>query len=359
MYQFAMLQVPSAVVSILAFLVSVGLLILVHEWGHYFMAKRGGVPVEEFSLGMGPVVARLGQRGETTFNLRALPIGGFVRMSGMELDDDAEGGYNSKPMWTRAKIISAGVIVNLIFGFLLMVVLGVTAGLPKEDESKVSVGQVAAGSAAEKAGLRQRDRILMADGKPVVNPVALTTLIRGRAGTAIPMVVERAGQQVRVIAIPKAEKDGVKTIGRLGFIVSNDYVWQRRSLVESITVGADRSWSLATGIVRMVFSKMMFTKGQVGGPIAIAQQAGDHAEKGLPYFVLFVAMLSINLGVLNLLPIPVLDGGHMLLLLVESVRRKKLPAKTALVVQGLGLALLLSFFFYATVSDVLRTIHKG
>lgn len=358
MIEFASVQVPGFVITLAAFLLSVGVLIIVHEWGHYIMAKRGGVPVEEFSIGWGPVIARMGVREETTFNLRAIPIGGFVRMTGMEPGDDTEGGYNSKPMFTRAKIISAGVIVNILFGFLLFVVLGLSVGLPREDAAIVNVGQVSRGSAAEQAGLKEGDRILTVNGKAVSDPTVLTDSIRAHAGQRIVLTVSRQGQNLRLVAVPVAERSGGTVIGRLGFIVSPDAIWERHGLLDSISAGGRRTWAMAHGIVKVIFRTDTWRHGQVGGPIAIAKEAGGTAEKGPRYFALFVAMLSINLGVLNLLPIPALDGGHILLLLVEAVRGKRLPARTALVVQGLGFALLLVFIGYATVIDLMR-LHQS
>ncbi|HEY3414579.1 MAG TPA: M50 family metallopeptidase [Armatimonadota bacterium] len=343
----------------LAFLFAVGVLIVAHEWGHYVMAKRGGVPVEEFSVGFGPVVRCLGHSRETTFNLRALPVGGFVRMAGMEPGDDAPDGYNTKPMWTRSKIIVAGVVVNLILGFLIFVVLGVTVGLPSENRATVSVGPVGRGSAAERAGLREGDRFTAVNGAPVTDRPMLTDVIRSSAGKTVTLTLLRQGQTLTLSAVPTAVDEGGTKIGRLGFEVLSDPLWEPQTLVSSVTGGATRTWTMATGIIRMVFSKAMFTRGQVGGPIAIAQAAGQTARHGARDFAFFIAILSINLGVLNVLPIPALDGGHLLLLGVEAVRRRKLQANTAMWIQGIGFALLLLFIFFATGGDLLRILHKG
>lgn len=357
-----MFHVPSFITQAVAFLFSIGVLIVMHEWGHYIMAKRGGVPVEEFSIGFGPLLCCLGHRNETTFNLRAIPVGGYVRMTGMEPGDETEGGYNSKPVWTRVKIISAGVVINLLAGFLIFVVLGVTLGLPKDDRAIVSAGDVPQKSAAERAGLRKGDVILSADGILATNSTKLTTVIRSHAGTKLELKVNRAGKEITLAAVPKAEVEDGKLIGRLGFtLVSTPLAdkWQRQSLGSSVVIGAVRTGEMAKEIVTNVLSKRIFARGQVGGPIAIAQVAGGQAERGARYLLLFIAMLSINLGVLNILPIPALDGGHMLLLGVESIRGKKLAAKTALVVQVVGFAFLLSFIGYVSFWDVLRTFHKG
>jgi regulator of sigma E protease len=354
-----MFHLPSFVTQAVAFLFSIGVLIVMHEWGHYIMAKRGGVPVEEFSIGFGPILCCMGHRGETTFNLRAIPVGGYVRMTGMEPGDDADGGYNTKPVWTRVKIICAGVAINLAVGFLIVVLLGITVGLPREDMARISAGDVTRGSAAEQAGLRKGDVILSVDGTPATDPFKVTTLIRSHAGKKLAISVQRAGTPLALTAIPKAELDGGKMVGRLGFAVITDRVWERRSLASSLVLGVENTWQTVAGIVHLIRSGAILARGQVGGPIAIAQMAGAEAERGAKDLLLFIATLSINLGVLNILPIPALDGGHMLLLGVESIRRRKLAARTAMVVQVVGFAFLVSFICYVSFWDILRTWHKG
>lgn len=343
----------------LAFFFAVGVLIVAHEWGHYVMAKRGGVPVEEFSVGFGPVIRCLGHSRETTFNLRALPVGGFVRMTGMEPGDETPNGYNTKPMWTRSKIIVAGVVVNLIFGFLLFVVVGVTVGLPSDDKATVSVGPVAAQSAAERAGMREGDRITAVNGTTLTDRSALTDAIRTSAGKTVKLTLFRQGQVLTVSAVPVAFNDQGKMIGRLGFEVVSDPVWEHQTLASSVTGGVERTWLMAKGIVTNVFNGNIFHRDQIGGPILIAQTAGRTARHGARDFAFFLGVLSVNLGVLNVLPIPALDGGHLLLLGVEAVRRRKLQANTAMWIQGVGFALLLLFIFYATGGDLLRIFHKG
>lgn len=354
-----MIHVPTFVTQAVAFLFSIGILIVLHEWGHYIMAKRGGVPVEEFSIGFGPLLRCLGHSGETTFNLRALPIGGYVRMTGSEPGDETEGGYNTKPVWMRAKIISAGVVINLLVGFLIFVIMGVTVGLPSKDMVRITAGDIQSGSAAERAGLHKGDVILAVNGSPASDPVAVTTTIRNNAGKKLVLSVQRAGTVLAITAIPKPEQDGGKIIGRLGFIVVPDSLWVRQSLVSSVVTGARSTSEMAAGIIRMVFRGAIFKRNGVGGPIAIAQAAGGEAERGARYLIWFIATLSINLGVLNILPIPALDGGHMLLLGVEGIRGRKLAANTALAVQVVGFAFLLSFICYVSFWDVLRTFHKG
>jgi regulator of sigma E protease len=351
--------IPGIAVKIVAFLFLLGVLVIIHEWGHYIMSKRGGVPVEEFSIGFGPVIAKLFQQGETTFNLRALPLGGFVRTVGMEPGDETPGGYNVQPIWTRVKIISAGALINLFFGFLIFVGLGMTAGLPSERSAIVGVGQVMSGSAAEKAGMKAGDTILSINGQPVNDPEALTKTIQANPGKAVQMEMKRDGTNVPLTAVPEAVKEDGKTVGRLGFAVRAQNLWVRHGFVESIVVGGQRSYDMAAGILKSLGTKTVWTKRQLGGPILIAQATGDMVDQGLKYYLWFMGMFSINLGVLNLLPLPVLDGGHLVLLAIEAVRKRKPSEKFVMAFQGIGVVVLGLFFIFIMASDVLRLFGKG
>lgn len=350
---------PGLVVKIVAFLVLLGVLVIIHEWGHYIMSKRGGVPVEEFAIGFGPVVKKLFQSGETTFNLRAFPLGGFVRTAGMEPGDETPGGYNTKPVWTRAKIIAAGAIINLIFGFLIFVGLGMTTGLPLEDVATVKVNTVMPGSAAEKAGLAKGDILVSLNGAAIKNPEKLTKTIQDNAGKPVLLVVTRNGQPVSITATPAPVDEGGKRVGRLGFSMEADSVWVRHGFVGSVVTGGKRSYQLAAGILDALGSKATWTKRELGGPILIAQATASYVDQGLKYYLWFMAIFSINLGVLNLLPLPVLDGGHLVLLGIEAVRKRKPSEQFVIAFQSVGMVVLAAFFLFIMASDVLRLLGKG
>ncbi|HEY3268679.1 MAG TPA: M50 family metallopeptidase [Armatimonadota bacterium] len=363
--------IPEFAVSVVAFVFLIGVLVIIHEYGHYIMAKRGGVRVDEFSIGFGPLLWHMCDREETAFNLRALPIGGYVRMAGMEPGEGevegeeplsaAEAGrlYNSKSVGVRASIISAGAIINLIFGFLLIVALGLTYGLPDDSRTLVSVSSVKPGTAAARAGILKGDRILEVNGKPVNGPDALHDAISSSVGKPVELGIERSAAKVRVSVVPDTIKVGSESRGQLGILMGPDYVWVRQGLGSSIKTGAERSYSLAAGILKTLVRRETWAKRELGGPVAIAQEAGGTARKGLNYYLLFMAVFSINLGVLNLLPLPVLDGGHLVLLAVEGVRRKKLPANLVIAYQSVGVAILAVFFIFIMYSDLQRMFGKG
>lgn len=336
--------------SVVAFVIVIGVLVVIHEWGHYIMSKRAGVPVEEFAIGFGPVLAKLGRRAETVFTLRAFPVGGFVRTVGMEPGDETPGGYNMQPLWNRAKIISAGAIINLIFGFLVVVALGLTYGIP----SGVGVHEVQAGSPAEAAGLKAGDAFVSINGTPVNEPTDLQKVIQANPGTPVQLLLRRDGGEVALTAIPKAVEQGGKTVGQLGFQMSNEQVWLRYGVVGSIEMGWKRSVKMVTDILHNLFSSTVWRERQLGGPILIAQAAGGFAQMGLQYFLWFMALLSINLGVLNLLPMPVLDGGHLVLLGIEAVRRRRPSPGFVMAFQGVGMAILFLFFVFIMASDIAR-----
>jgi regulator of sigma E protease len=350
---------PGLALKTVAFLFLLGVLVIIHEYGHYIMSKRGGEPVEELSIGFGPVVAKLFQQGETTFNLRALPLGGFVRTAGMEPGDDTPGGYNTKPVWTRAKIIAAGALINLFFGFLIFVGLGMTAGLPSDDVAIVKVGQVNANSPAQKAGLKTGDTFVSVNGSEIKTPEALVEAIQKSPGKPISLVVTREGREVPITATPKAITEDGKTIGRLGFAPQADSVWVRHGLVGSVVAGAKRSYRLAADILDALGSRATWAKRELGGPILIAQATGAMVDQGLKYYLWFMAMFSINLGVLNLLPLPVLDGGHLVLLGIEAVRKRKPSEQFVIAFQSVGMVVLAAFFLFIMASDVMRLLGKG
>lgn len=343
-------------VKAVAFVVLIGVLVVIHEFGHYIMSKRARVPVEEFSVGFGPIIARLGRRGETVFNLRAVPLGGFVRTVGMEPGDDTPEGYNRQPLWTRAKIISAGAIINLIFGFVLFVALGLTWGLPSEEDGHVKVQEVLSGSPAERAGLQKGDTFISLNGAPVKNARTLQETIQNKPNVPVQLVVSRHGVDVTLTAVPRAETQDGKTVGLLGFKMEEEAVWQRYGLADSVRLGWQRSIGMAAGILHTLTTRAAYKDGQLGGPILIAQVAGGTAEKGLNYYLWFMAMLSINLGVLNLLPLPVLDGGHLVLLAIEGVMRRKPSPRFVLAFQSVGMAILFAFFMFVMASDIRRLI---
>lgn len=345
--------------NILAFAFVIGLLVIIHEWGHYIVSKKSGVPVEEFSIGFGKKVATLFRQGETEFTLRILPLGGFVRTVGMEPGDENPQGYNMQPVGTRAKIIVAGAAVNLIFGLLLMVVLGMTHGVPQEEEGTAAVHGVLAKSAAEQAGLQRGDQILSIGGKPVTSTLQATQEIAQYANKPMPLEILRDGKNVSITATPRAEKDGDKTVGRLGVQVGPNVHYQRVSAWRAAEVGVIRSYEMASSILTSLLSKSTWKNRELGGPVAIYGAAGETARMGWEYYAFFIAAFSINLGILNLLPLPVLDGGHLVLLGVEAIRRRRLPKETVLAYQSVGIAILFAFFMFIMWSDLDRLISRG
>jgi regulator of sigma E protease len=350
---------PGFAIKTLAFLFLLGVLVIIHEYGHYIMSKRGGVPVQEFSIGFGPVVAKLFQQGETAFNLRALPLGGFVRTVGMEPGDDAPDGYNMKPIWTRTKIIAAGALINLLFGFLLFVALGMTTGLPSEEAAIVKVGEVNAGSPAAVSGLKTGDTFISINGESIKTPERLVDVIQKNANKPLAIVVQRAGQDVPITATPKPVTDSGKTVGRLGFAPQADSLWIRHGLLGSVVAGAKRSYGMSVDILEALKTKSTWTKRELGGPIFIAKATGAMVDQGLKYYLWFMAMFSINLGVLNLLPLPVLDGGHLVLLAIEAVRKRKPSEQFVMAFQSVGMVVLAAFFIFIMASDVMRLLGKG
>jgi regulator of sigma E protease len=340
----------------LGFIFVIGILIVIHEWGHYYAAKRAGVPVEQFSIGFGPSLWKFAQREETEFHLRLLPLGGYVRITGMEPDDMVPNGYNAQSTFTRSKIISAGALVNLVFGFLLIVLIGMTFGIPRD---RAAVADVQPNTPAYAGGLRNGDIFVSVNGKMIEQASDLTDAIQNSANVALPMTVLRGEEIIALTPTPKEITVGGKKMGRLEVTIGSNPEFRRYGFVASIREGAKESANFAWGLLSNLVRKDSWANKEFGGPVAIAQVAGRQANMGLKYYLFFLAAFSINLGILNLLPLPILDGGHLVLLGVEAVRRKR-PSKTAVMAyQSVGLVLLLGFFLVITYWDFARLFGKG
>ena len=431
-----------------------GILVFVHELGHFIVAKSLGIKVLKFSLGFGPKV--VGKKyGETEYLLSAFPLGGYVKMLGEEPDeelDEAEKdrAYNYQPLWKRFSVVFSGPLFNLFFAvviFVLIFLSGVPvqkpdignvtenspaarAGLMMGDrvleingtpvlswdeieasvrqdmgrpvslkiwrggetldvsvtpekragknifgESKESwdigispliypiVGRVMNGTPAEKAGIREGDRIIDIGGTELKSGQDVTSIIHENPGRELRFKIKRDDQLIEFLISPekKTEKtpDGKeKAIGLIGISPApNDFV-RTFGPVKALSLGITRTWEISAltlvSIVKLI--QRVIPAETIGGPILIFQMAGQQASHGAMNFFSFMAVISINLGILNLLPIPVLDGGHILFLGIEALRRKPLSEKVIMASQRVGLAVLLMLMAFAFYNDIVRLI---
>lgn len=350
--------------SVLAAIAVLAILILVHELGHFLAARLQGIYVNRFSLGFGPILWKY-QGPETEYAVRAFPLGGFVGFPDDDPDSDIpENDPNllrNRPILDRAIVISAGVIANLIFAYFLLV--GQVAFIGSQElnyQPGVKVAEVSreVSAAAARAGIKAGDIILTAGGKPLeASPQAMQDLmkeIQSHPNQSIELSVQRSDRTLNIQVKPETGADGK---GRIGVQLSpNAKITQRRAQnpFEVLTIAADEyqrvTGSILQGFVQL-FSHFKETANQVSGPVAIVAIGANIAQKNTIYLLQFAALISINLAIINILPLPALDGGQLAFLLIEALRGKPVPTHIQDGVMQTGLMLLLGLGVFLIIRD--------
>lgn len=354
----------SVLYSIGSAVVGLGLLIVFHEFGHFLIAKLSGVGVVTFSVGFGPKLF-VRKKGETEYALSAFPLGGYVKMIGEDPDEevsqaDRERSFAHKSLFKRCAIVFAGPGFNLMLAVLLLMVVFVFYGVPV---MSTLVSGVEKGSPAEQAGVAKGDRIVAIDGKAVTEWEELSQTIKGSQGKPVNLEIRRGSETVKV-AVQPTKKEGRSVFGErkddwmIG--IGSQGTIEKGKPGLAIGRAFTQTWDYIK-ITLLAFYKMItgdVSPKNIGGPILIAQMAGQQAQEGVGNFLHFLAVLSINLGVLNLLPVPVLDGGHLLFFLVEAVIRKPVSVRVREMAQQVGICLLALLMVYAFYNDIVRFFEK-
>lgn len=352
-------------IYVISAVVVLGLLIFVHEFGHFLFAKLFGVGVEKFSLGFGPKV--VGKTiGETEYLLSAFPLGGYVKMIGESPDaevsqEDLDRSFMGKPPLQRIIIVAAGPVFNLLFAallFILVYMLGVPSATTR-------IGEVIAGKPAARAGLQAKDLVTSINGKPVARWDEFSSTIAGSGGAPIEIVIERDGKSLPFRVVPETN-EGKNLFGEkiyypvIGVVAAAEMVTDRYSPGKAVIKGCQQTWKIITLTIVSIgkLIERVVPLDSVGGPIMIAKMAGEQASAGGVNFLAFMALLSINLGVLNLLPVPILDGGHLFFYFCEFIFRKPVSMKVREIAQQIGLVLLISLMVLAFYNDIVRYIFK-
>jgi regulator of sigma E protease len=362
------MSIPEPVTTTLAFVVALGVLVFVHELGHFLTAKRLDVKVLRFSIGFGPVIWRR-QRGETEYALSAVPLGGYVKMLGEDADGDAPVSEADRPRafsaqapHRRAAIIFAGPATNFVFAFLVYAVINLVMGaaVPSQEPR---LGGVQPGMPAEHAGLRTNDLIRAIDGQAIASWDELSKTVRGSGGKTLHLSIDRGGENVEIDVTPE-EGDLPNIDGTPGehthlIGITPSTEWEHVGPLEGIYYAAGETALKAklvlSGLLSMVTGRVSLK--QLGGPIAIAQAAGQQARNGVWTYVLMLAFLSINLGVLNLMPVPALDGGHLALISIEGVLGRPLKPRALELAQQVGVLLLVSLMVFVFYNDIHRLMQ--
>jgi len=350
--------------AVVAAVFGLGLLIVFHEFGHFLLAKLSGVGVLTFSVGFGPKLW-VKKKGETEYALSAFPLGGYVKMVGEDPDEevpqsDIEKSFAHKSLIKRIAIVVAGPGFNLLLAVFLYTMVFAFYGVPV---MSTQISGVESGSPAEKAGLAKGDQVTAIDGKPVTDWEQLSSTIKGSGGKALNLQVRRGTDNVSLTVQPN-RKEGHNVFGErkddwiIG--ISSQPTIEKGNAGLAIVKAFSQTYDFSK-LTLQAFYKMLLgdvSPRNIGGPILIAKTAGQQAKEGVGNFLAFLAVLSINLGVLNLLPVPVLDGGHLLFFLVEAVIRKPVAVKYREMAQQVGICLLALLMVYAFYNDIVRLFEK-
>ncbi len=339
-------------------------LVTVHEFGHYLAARFFGVTVEEFGLGLPPRIVGRRWKG-TLWSLNAIPLGGFARMKDENSGGTAPDSFQTKPAYARAIILVAGIIFNFLFAALLFGFIFATYGAPT-DQVTVRVGSVTPGTPAEQAGWRPSDVFVRVDGQTINSQDDLKRVIDAAAGHPIQAELRRGGQTITTTITPRLPQDIPQGQGATGITVDSVYAVQRQPVWRAVPNGFKEMvggiGAIYSGLAHLVRGDQPGgISGNLAGPAGIAQAVGEVVQEAtIPVWVVvfqITAFISINLGIINLLPIPALDGGRLLFVIIEWVRRgKRVPPEREGLVHLIGMAVLLTIFVLVTFLDIQRII---
>ncbi|KAF0215685.1 MAG: regulator of sigma E [Geobacteraceae bacterium] len=347
--------------SVISAIVVLGVLIFVHELGHFIFAKLFGVGVEKFSLGFGTKIVGI-KRGETEYLISAFPLGGYVKMIGeggdTELSEaDKARSFMEKPPLQRIAIVAAGPLFNLLFAYVVFIIvfmIGVPAATTK-------IGEVIKDKPAARIGLKANDVVTAINGKPVSRWDEFAKVIAESGGKPIDLQVRRGNVTLPFRVVPES-RTAKNLLGEtvtspvIGVVAAGEMVTDRFGPADAFIKGSAQTWN----VIKITFLSLVklieraVSVENIGGPIMIAVMSGQQAAAGGVSFLAFMALLSVNLGVLNLLPVPILDGGHLFFYLWELVFRKPVSQKAREIAQQIGMFLLLSLMVLATYNDIAR-----
>jgi len=352
--------------TIILFIVILGVLVFVHELGHFVMAKRAGMKVEEFGFGFPPRLFGV-KRGDTIYSINWIPIGGFVKIVGEDGgDSDRDDSFNQKGFWPRFLVLIAGVTMNVVFAWLVVslamgiglpTVIGEGDDLPSQarvSEPKVTLTELAPDSPAALAGMKVGDNFKTVNGEDIGSTEELQSITRANVGKEISYVITRGNDTLDLNLTPRVSPpEGQGPLGvSLATVARVSYPWYLAPFY-----GISATWNLLYGTVAAFVTIIGdWVSGesvgeQLSGPVGIAVLTRDVAQLGFIYLLQFTAVLSINLAVINAIPFPALDGGRILFLIIEKLRGRKLPQTAEAVANTVGFGLLLLLMVFVTVKD--------
>lgn len=363
--------------NIIIFIVILLVLVVSHEFGHFIVAKKSGIRVDEFSFGFPPKLFGV-KKGETSYNFNLLPLGGYVKIFGENPDEesltgpDSKRSFVNKPWYIQAAVLFAGVTMNFLVAWLLLSV-GFMSGLPTSvgaaphgaivENQALTVTSVQASSPAEKAGLKTGDKIshlqVKGDSTDTPSTESIQYFVRKHGGEEVTVSFTRGKEQKETTVIPEINKDS--TVPMVG--ISMDIIGTLKlSVFQSLWEGLKLSWNLVVGTVVGFYTLIHdgFTGhgnlSAVTGPIGLVGVVGDAAKFGFIYLLSFTALISINLAVINLIPFPALDGGRLLFLLIEKIKGSRIKPSIANTVNLIGFGLLMVLMAVITYHDIVKLL---
>jgi len=370
----------SAAGVLIPFLIVLTVVIFFHELGHFWVARRCGVAIDAFSIGFGPELVGWNDRHGTRWRIAAIPLGGYVKFAGDQgaastpdedalshLDEAAKArNFHFKPVGQRAAIVAAGPIANFILAWVIFVGIFMAVG---QQVAPPMVDQVQPGSAAEAAGFQPRDKVVSIDGHAITSFYDMQRMVMSSPDQPLTVVVERAGEAVSLTATPQRREvtdrfGNVQKIGILGISrtqSADDARFVRLGPLDASVAGVREIWFILDRTFVYLGRVIRGTESgdQLSGPLRIAQVSGQAAELGVLSLINLMAILSVSVGLINLFPIPLLDGGHLLYYGVEAVRGRALSSRTQEFGFRIGLAAVISLMLFSTWNDLvqLRVVH--
>lgn len=346
--------------TVVAFVVVLGLLVFIHELGHYLAARWRGVHVEAFSVGFGRSLKEWTDRRGTVWKIAWLPLGGYVRLHGQERPQDVSPEvvaswrvgetFHEKSVGSRAIVVAAGPIANFLLAIVLFAMLFLVSGRPV---TVPVVAEVLPDSAAARGGLMAEDRIIAINGESIERFEDVQRIVAANPATRLTVAIDRDGSPRTLSVLTDAREANGRQVGLLG-IRGGRVDYQRLGPIDALVGGVTQTWTVSVETLIGVGQMIIGSRGteELGGPLRIAQLSGQVASIGLGSLITFIAVLSVNLGLINLFPVPVLDGGHLLFYLAEAIRGRPLSPRAQEYGFRFGIAALASLFVFATWNDL-------
>lgn len=348
------------IIKIISFIIVFSAVILAHEFGHYYFSRRAGIKILELGIGFGPRLFGF-IKNSTLYTLNLFPLGGFIRIAGIEPEGETkddkyseEESYMNKRPPQKFMSVFGGPLFNVLLAFVIFYVMFVFTGVPKDISNEIAM--ISPGSVAAKAGIMPGDKVIAISGKKIVKMMDAVDLIHKSSGKTLLLTIDRKGKILKIKAVPELNKK--LKIGLIGFSLKPLYTRTNplAAIYESLMQVIGVSLVILYTLGLLVIGKISIL--DLAGPVGIANMTGQVAGEGLIPLLSFTAFLSINLGLANLLPIPALDGGRLVFIVIEWIRKKAVNIKLENKIHSIGLYILLGLMAVVTINDIFRIFRR-